>query len=455
MDNTIAQIATAPGVGGIAVIRISGEEAFNICNKVFKPINKTKDVLSAKGYTAMFGNFVLDNKIQDEVVALFFKAPKSYTGENVVELSCHGGKIVSENLLKACILAGAKPADRGEFTKRAFLNGRINLTQAEAVFDIISANSNTAQAVAFSALNGALYNKIEEIKNSLTVLVGHITAYVDYPEENVPELEDKVLNNTLLKANNSLDELIKNYNRGSVLKRGIETAIVGSPNVGKSTLLNLLSGFERAIVTSIEGTTRDIVEQQVMIAGVQLILSDTAGIRITDDEIEAEGIKRAYKCMDKAGLILAVFDNTKPFDKNQEEFAKSCVDKIAIAIVNKDDLEPAFDIAILNNYFKKVISISAKDVNSINIVENAIEDVLQIKQIDTDLAYLANTRQFDSAVKAKNAIQDAINAINMGITLDAIGVCIDDALYALYELTGENVSEAVIEEVFSKFCVGK
>ena len=455
MEQTIAAIATPPGTGGIAVVRISGENAYAVAEKVFLPISQSKRIADQKGYTALFGHFVADGKVADEVVALCFRAPRSYTGEDVVELSCHGGSAVSEQLLRACFDAGARPANAGEFTKRAFLNGRISLTQAEAVMDIINATSRQGAAAAAAAMEGALYQKIKAVQQHLITLAGHIAAYTDYPEEDVEELSLDTLAAGLKEDKAVLDKMIAAYDTGAVLRRGVQTAIVGSPNVGKSTLLNLLSGFARAIVTPVAGTTRDVVEQEILIGGVRLLLADTAGIRETKDEIEAEGIRRSYQHLDRAGLILAVFDASSTVSAEDIALAEKCKGRPALAILNKTDLPQAFDAEKIAPYFYKTVPISAKDTAFLPEVEKAVLDVLGVSTLDTDAGLLANERQLSAAKEAQTALADALSAVQSGFTLDAAGVCMDDALHALYALTGEDATEDVINEVFSKFCVGK
>ena len=454
-NGTLAAIATPPGVGGIAVVRISGEGAYGVAEAVFRPKNPRKSLRAAPGYTALFGHFVEDGVLCDEVVALCFRAPHSYTGEDVVELSCHGGSAVSARLLRACYAAGAAPAGPGEFTKRAFLSGRISLTQAEAVMDLINATSRQGAAAAAAAMEGALYAKIRSVQEGLVALAGHLAAYTDYPEEDVPELSMDTLGASLSDAKKVLDRLVAGYDTGAVLRRGVETAIIGSPNVGKSTLLNLLSGFERAIVTPVAGTTRDVVEQEIQLAGVRLLLADTAGIRDTDDVVEAEGIRRSYRHLERAGLILAVFDGSAPLSPADLALAEKCVDRPAVAILNKTDLPQRADAEILRPYFGTVVNISAKDAAFLPAVEQAVADALHLAEVDPDAGLLANERQLAAARAAQNALADALDAVNGGYTLDAAGVCVDDALRALYDLTGENAADDVIDEVFSKFCVGK
>lgn len=455
MEHTIAALATPPGTGGIAVVRLSGEDAYEVAQKVFQPIDPKKSLATAKGYTALFGHFIQDGKVCDEVVALCFRAPHSYTGEDVVELSCHGGTVISERLLRACYNAGAEPAGPGEFTKRAFLAGRISLTQAEAVMDLIGASSRQGAAAAAASMEGALYRKIKAVQDSLLALAGHIAAYTDYPEEDVPELGMEALQATLTANKQVLDTLIAGYDTGAVLRRGVQTAIVGSPNVGKSTLLNLLAGFERAIVTPVAGTTRDVVEQEIELGGIRLHLADTAGIRETDDVVEAEGIRRSYARLKRAGLVLAVFDGSKPLGEEELALAQRCADKPALAIVNKADLPPMFHVEQLQPYFKEIVQISAQDPAFLPHVEQAVARVLGTAQVDSDALLLAGERQLAAAQRAQAALAEALCAVQDGFTLDAAGVCIDDALDALYSLTGENATESVIDEVFRSFCVGK
>ena len=441
--STIAAIATAPGAGGIAIVRLSGPESYEVAAKVFRPANPAKKVADAKGYTAMFGAFVEGEEAFDEGVALFFRTPHSYTGEDVVELSCHGGSAVARRLVEACIAAGAAP---GEYTRRAFLNGKLSLTQAEAVMDIISADGRQGAALANASLNGALARKIAAQKDALTALQAHLAAWVDFPEEDVPELSQSHLCDVLGGVEQELDALIQSYDAGAVLREGVDCAIVGKPNAGKSTLLNLLAGFDRAIVTPVAGTTRDVVEQAVQLGDVRLNLFDTAGLRQTEDEIEAEGIRRSWKKLDEAGLILAVFDDM--------ELAQRCAGRPAIALVNKEDKPTRFDAELIAPYFAMVLPVCCQEEGARKVIAAAVARLLGTNQIDPHAASLSGQRQLSAATRARDAVAGALDAAQ-GLGLDAVSVCVDDALDALCELTGENASEAVINEVFEKFCVGK
>ena len=375
-NTTIAAIATAPGAGGIAVVRLSGPESYAVAARVFHPANPNKNVEEAKGYTALFGSFVEGDDAFDEGVALFFREPHSYTGEDVVELSCHGGSAVARRLVEACIAAGAAPAAPGEYTRRAFLNGKMSLTQAEAVMDIISADGKQGAALANASLSGALAKKIGAEKEALTGLQAHLAAWVDFPEEDVPELDDAHLHTVLGQVQQELNGLIKNYDAGAVLREGVDCAIVGRPNAGKSTLLNLLAGFDRAIVTPVAGTTRDVVEQAVQLGDIRLNLFDTAGLRQTDDAIEAEGIRRSWKKLDEAGLILAVFDGSEPLTREDLALARRCAGRPAIALVNKEDKPTRFDAEIIAGDFAMVIPVCCQEEGSRKVIAAAVARLL-------------------------------------------------------------------------------
>lgn len=463
LSTTICALATPPGAGGIAVVRVSGPDAYAIVEKVFVPIHSHKKVADARGYTALFGHFVLRDQVMDETVALFYRAPHSYTGEDVIELSVHGGTVMADSLLESLYLAGAVPAAPGEFTRRALINGRISLTQAEAVMEIISAGGRQGAALARTALDGALARKIAGIQATLQTLYSHLAAWIDYPEEDVPELLPEELSVTLEEAKQELDTLISGYGAGAILRRGVDCVLCGRPNVGKSTLLNLLAGFDRAIVTPVAGTTRDVVEQAVMLGDIRLNLFDTAGVRDVGEEgdaIEAEGIRRSWKKLEEAGLVLAVFDSAADLGPDDLSVAEKCQGRPAIAILNKQDLvgDEARLAAMqktLEPYFRQVLPLSAKDPASLPRLSDAVADLLGTGQVDTGAAALCSARQLAAATAARDALAEGIRSQKDGLGPDAAGVCLADALAALAELTGEDVTEATIDQVFSTFCVGK
>lgn len=462
MSSTICALATPPGAGGIAVVRVSGPEAYAVVGEIFTPRNPAKRVAEAKGYTAMLGHYHLRGEEMDETIALFFRAPHSYTGEDVIELSVHGGNAMAQGLLEALYLAGAAPAGPGEFTRRALENGRMSLTQAEAVMEIISAEGRQGAALAKSALDGALARRIAGIQAALQTLAAHLTAWIDYPEEDVPEVSQAELIATLSEQRDTLDQLIAGYGAGAVLRRGVDCVLLGRPNVGKSTLLNLLAGFDRAIVTPIAGTTRDVLEQAVMLGdtGIRLNLFDTAGVRevgADGDAIEAEGIRRSWRKLDEAGLVLAVFDAAQPLSDDDLELARRCQGRPAIAVLNKQDLAGETDVprGTLEPYFKKIVPMCARDAIGLQALTDAVADLLGTAQLDPEAAQLCSARQLAAATRARDALAEAIAARQNGFGLDAAAVCLTDALQALFDLTGENASDATIEEVFETFCVGK
>lgn len=450
--DTIAAISTPLGEGAIGIVRLSGTDSFAIAQKIFKG----KDLSKVASHTLNYGHIVDPdkNEILDEVMVGAMRSPKTFTREDIIEINTHGGIAVTNEILQLVIREGARLAEPGEFTKRAFLNGRVDLTQAEAVMDIISADGRQGAALANASLNGALARKIAAQKDALTALQAHLAAWVDFPEEDVPELSQSHLCDVLGGVEQELDALIQSYDAGAVLREGVDCAIVGKPNAGKSTLLNLLAGFDRAIVTPVAGTTRDVVEQAVQLGDVRLNLFDTAGLRQTEDEIEAEGIRRSWKKLDEAGLILAVFDGSERPTREDLELAQRCGGRPAIALVNKEDKPTRFDAELIAPYFAMVLPVCCQEEGARKVIAAAVARLLGTNQIDPHAASLSGQRQLSAATRARDAVAGALDAAQ-GLGLDAVSVCVDDALDALCELTGENASEAVINEVFERFCVGK
>lgn len=452
--STIAAISTGQAAGGIGVVRISGENALSVADRIFKTVSGIK-LEKLSGYKAAFGKVFFVEKCVDEAIALVFKAPKSYTGEDVVEISCHGGLLVTKQVLRAALANGAVPAEAGEFTKRAFLNGKMDLTRAESVMSIISAKSEQAKSAALNTLDGALYKKISEISLSLKKIAAQMAAWVDYPDEEIDDLSDDKLKATLLTAKAELEKLIKSFDVGKIIIEGVETAIVGKPNVGKSTLMNLLSGCEKSIVTSVAGTTRDIVEETVTLGNNVLRLADTAGLHDTEDTVEKIGVDRTRQKLDRASLVLAVFDSSTEVDDEDMEIIKMCNGKNAVAIINKTDLNTKFNAEKINKNFENVVYLSAKDRNGIQELEKAIEKVLGTADFDTSAATLMNERQLACCKSALQSIDEGISALEIGMTRDALNVNIDVAVESLDTLTGEKATESVVNEIFSQFCVGK
>lgn len=454
MASTIAAIATAQTVSGLGVIRVSGENAIQIANKIVKPMNK-KPLTELKGYTAAYSKVVFENETIDECVALVFRAPKSYTGEDVVEISCHGGLFVLKNVLRAMFASGAVPAQAGEFTKRAFLNGKMDLSEAEAVMKLIHAHSEQGAKAALSALDGNLSKKISQLNQILIETSAQMGAWVDYPDDEIDDLEDETLIKNLKSVKMELTKLLSKFDSGQILLDGIDTVIVGKPNVGKSAIMNLLSGQTRSIVTDIAGTTRDVIENTVVCGGVTLRLADTAGIRETADVVESIGVQTAKTRLERATLILAVFDCSRELSEQDEALFEYCRDKKVIAIINKTDLEARLDFSRIENEFEHIVQLSAKVGDGESELAGKIEELLGTSDIDTTQAMLTTQRQRLDVENALVALDEAIGALEFSVTRDAVNVCIDDAIGYLLAITGEKASEAVINEVFSSFCVGK
>ncbi len=452
--STIAAISTGRAPGGIGVVRISGENAIEIGDKIFSSFNNKK-LCELDGYSALYGKAIDKNGSIDNVVALLFRAPKSYTGEDVVELSCHGGLFVTDKVLKAVFDAGAVPAEAGEFTKRAFLNGKMDLTSAESVMNIISAQGEQAEKIALGVLEGRLFKEIKKITDKLVYDMALLSAWVDYPYEEIEDLSENNLKEHIDESISSLEKLINDFGKGQIIMEGVDTAIVGCPNVGKSTLMNLLSGTEKSIVTEIAGTTRDVVEDTVNVGGITLRLADTAGVRETDDIVESIGVDRAVKRLETAELVLAVFDASRELNEQDKRLIELCKGKKAIGIVNKIDTDKNYLNGEIEKNFPQTVFISAKTGEGKAELSKAIEELLGTADFDTSATAIVNERQCDCCKKALDALRDADNALMLGMTMDAVTVCLDSAVENLMILTGEKATELVVNEIFAQFCVGK
>lgn len=452
--HTIAAISTPNAVGGIAVIRISGNNAISVAERIFKPFGNQK-ISDMSGYTCCYGIAHDNGERLDDCILTVFKAPHSYTGEDVVEISCHGGLFISRKILRTALKNGAENAEAGEFTKRAFMNGKLDLTQAEAVMDIISAKSDMELKIAEELREGAAFRKSRICSQKLMKILGDLAAWADYPEEDIPAVENTALIDALKVSQIQLEQIVRSYDNGRILKDGIDTVIAGRPNVGKSTLMNLLAGFDKSIVTSVAGTTRDIVEESVALDDLVLNLSDTAGIRETGDVIESIGVDKARSKLQSASLILCVFDSSGSLTEDDLSIIKMVEDTPAVAILNKSDLPSLIDKERLKEHFTEIIPMSAKNADGVNELIEAIKKVCAVGNIDSSNALIYNERQRSLTMKTISCVKEAIEALDMGFTLDAVTVLIEEAIGYLCELTGERVTDEVIDKVFHQFCVGK
>ncbi len=455
MNQTIAAISTPSGSAGLGVVRLSGPDALTVAGRVFRPADPGKTPDKLAGYTAAYGRvFDADGDV-DECVLLCFRTPHSYTGEDVAELSCHGGRYILRRVLRACLDAGAVPAGPGEFTRRAFLNGKMDLTQAESVMDLIAADGKLAAQTALAARDGAVFRRLTAVKESLLGAAAQFGAYIDYPDEDIPELAPETLSATLTEANGTMNQLLATFDAGRVLREGVDTAIVGSPNVGKSTLMNCLAGCRRSIVTDIAGTTRDVVEETVRLGEVTLRLADTAGIRETGDRVESVGVDLARERMAQAALVLAVFDGSAALTEEDKALAESLRGRTAIAVVNKADKPLAVDVPWLKERFAWVVTLSAKQGEGVAALTAAVEEATGVDRLDAAQPVLTTERQRQCAATALTCLEEAKAALDGGMTLDAVSVSMDGALNAILDLTGQRATEAVVDQVFANFCVGK
>ena len=459
-NNTIAAIATATGSGGIGIIRMSGDNCFNILKKIFVPIDKKFDWNNIKGYTIKYG-YIINSKTNDkieEVLVSFFKAPKSYTTENMCEINSHGGTIIERKILNECLLNGAEIAEPGEFTKRAFLNGRIDLSQAESVIDIINAKSDKEAEASFNQLQGRLSEEIEKIRDDLLDLMSDIEASIDYPEYDIEETTNEKAINSLNRIEKKLIDLEKTFDNGKLLKEGVKTVIIGKPNAGKSSLLNNILNEERAIVSDLAGTTRDTIEEFINIEGVPLKIIDTAGIRKTEDIVEKIGVDKAISLIKDADLIIAIFDSSEKLEEDDYKILELIKNKNSIILLNKCDLiRESFETTnYISSSNKNVLRTSMKTKKGMTELYKMISDMFNNNEINIkDGIIITNIRHKRQIHKAIENITKTKDIINKNMTIDIVAIGIKEILEDLGEITGNNVSEDIINKIFSKFCLGK
>lgn len=451
---TIAAISTPQAPGGIGIVRVSGPAARAVAGRVFVS-KRGKTLDGIRGYAALYGRVCDGDGDIDEAIALNFRAPASFTGEDVVELSCHGGLSILRRLLRAVLAAGALPAGPGEFTRRAFLNGKIGLTEAESVMQLVCAQGERAAKAALAGHDGALERRIRKIREKLLSAAAHLSAWADYPEDDVPRVTPGELFETLGEVRTELSSLLRGFDAGRALREGVDTVIAGRPNAGKSTLMNLLAGCERSIVTGVPGTTRDVVEDTVLLGGIPLRLADTAGLRNTADPIESIGVGRARERIRAARLVLAVFDASRALDGADRLLIGEVGGTPCVAVVNKSDLPVKIDKEYISSKFKHIVFISALTGEGLPELERAVAEVLGTRELDPSDGVLYTERQRDAAARSLNGVEEALGALKAGMTFDAVTVSVEDAVGALLELTGERATDAVVDSVFSQFCVGK
>ena len=457
--DTIVAISTAPGIGGIGIIRMSGTKCFEILDKIFQAKNP-ENIEKIKGYTIKYGKIInpKDNKIIDEVLVSYFKGPNSYTAENVCEINSHGGIVVVRKILEICLENGARLADAGEFTKRAFFNGRIDLSQVEAVIDIINAKTEKESKASVNQLEGNLSKEIKRIKETVFSVLTDIEASIDYPEYDIEEVSNSKAIKMLEKVEEQLKDLDDSFENGKILKEGIKVAIIGKPNSGKSSLLNKILKEERAIVTDIEGTTRDTIEEFVSIKGIPFKFVDTAGIREADNKVEKIGIEKSKKVAKESDLIIAMFDNSKKLTKEDKEILEFIKNKKSIILLNKCDLEDKKleEEKEIKEISKKVIKISLLSESNLSDFYKELDIMFNLNEITSDNEILITN------IRHKKLIEDAIKhtkeakqSLDIGMPIDIISINIKEILEDLSKITGENVTDDIINEIFSKFCLGK
>lgn len=457
--STIAAISTATGSGGIGIIRLSGEKSIEIIKKIFKPIDKKINLDEVKGYTIKYG-FIVDsnNEKIDEVLVSFFRAPRSYTTEDMCEINSHGGTVIERKILEQCLLNGAELAEPGEFTKRAFLNGRIDLSQAESVIDIINAKTDKEAKESFKQLQGNLSIELNNIKDNLLDVMSDIEASIDYPEYDIEETTNSKALKVLNEIRNKLVNLENSFENGKILKEGVKTVIIGKPNAGKSSLLNTLLKEDRAIVSDYAGTTRDTIEEFINVDGIPLKIIDTAGIRETNDFVEKIGVEKAIGLIKDADLVIALFDSSKELEEEDYKILELIKNKKSIVLLNKSDLSDLNikTINYISNTNKKVIKASMKTKNGIAELYKTISELFNNNELNSDNGIvITNIRHKNLIHNAINNLDEAENSIKNDMPIDVVAICIKEVLESIGSITGDNVSEDIINKIFSKFCLGK
>ncbi|MBK5253146.1 MAG: tRNA uridine-5-carboxymethylaminomethyl(34) synthesis GTPase MnmE [Peptostreptococcaceae bacterium] len=457
MEDTIAAISTALGEGGIGIVRISGQESFDILNKIFVRENSKNEFIDRHMY---YGNIVNPENMEtiDEVLSVYMKAPNTYTCEDVVEINCHGSIISQKRILDLVLNSGARLAEPGEFTKRAFLNGRLDLSQAEAVIDLIKAKTDKGFNVAINHLQGGFSSVVAEIREELLNVLAQITVNIDYPDEDIEQVLYKEIEKKLKEVNIEIKELIDSAEIGRIFNEGIRVAIVGKPNVGKSSLMNSILGENRVIVTSVPGTTRDTIEESVNIGGIPIILTDTAGIRKSENEIEKHGIERSKEKFNNADLGILVLDSSRMLDEEDVNIIEKINDRKVLIVINKIDLELKLEEKHVKNMIPeaKIIRTSMKDMSGLKDVKKAIEEMFlggKIKQQESHT--VNNSRHKDLLIKAKLSIDDGTELIKKNEALEIVEIDINNAYKLLGEILGETIEDDIIDRVFSTFCLGK
>lgn len=455
--DTIAAVSTVLGEGGISIIRISGKESLEIVNNIFRGKDKNS-ILDMKPYTMKYGHIVeiSNEEPLDEVLISFMKGPKSFTAEDTVEINCHGGVTPTKRILEEVVKAGARIAEPGEFTKRAFLNGRIDLSQAEAVIDIIRSKTELSMKSAVLQSGGRISREVDGLRNKLLKTIAHIEATVDYPEDDLEEVTADRVKEELEKILINIDNMLLTAEEGKILREGLNIIIVGKPNVGKSSLLNAILMEKRAIVTDIPGTTRDVIEEYINLDGVPIKIVDTAGIRDTDDVVEKIGVEKSKEKIDEGDLIILMLDSSRELDGEDKEIIEYIKDKKYLVLLNKVDLKNEFDKNLLKNIESKhIIETSAMTGEGLDRLKESIKEMFFGGEVKTRDVIITNTRHKEALIRAKESLNSALNALEFTLAIDLASIDIRNAWIRLGEITGDTVEEDIIDKIFSEFCLGK